>query len=584
MQSVQVFVKVPTGKTLQVEIDPIHTCFELKKKLKELLVVNKGQAFEPNQQVLSSSGNFPSQRFPQCTGTILEDLKSLSDYNIQQDSTIHLTIKGPPQDILGFDQCKSCQCQAVQPVVLPCGHSCCKTCIAIGATTCPAVGCNSPLCGDSLPLKNWLATQFFDHKPQRPTKLCQICAENGIQKEATHWCSHCASTTDIEYYCGDCDASEHSSRNTRAHVRSPVDGKSNLAFSTCPKHKATEDIFCFDDNIFICHRCRDENHQSPHNTKLVSECEKVIKTELKISLAGLTGQPNPFAIEESLLIGHKEKQQKLIEHYKELIKLAEADITKLESKIEEAHQSAEKCSSATLLLTKAIDEYPIHDLFDQQKLGIMRTRLEQTIKLLSNDIHSSIHQSRQSQLPPFHSSSILKNRRNLFLSLQDLFPTLKTTELLYSAQTHGWAGAQFHQFCDGKYDTVVLIEVGTYVFGGYTHLRWNEKDGYVGDNPDAFLFSLCNPTNSEIGVKFLQKLSATQYSICCKPGFGPLFGGGHDIAISTEANQSTRSYSNLGCTYSNSLCPGTCTPESKTYFCGTHKFKPTNIEVFALTL
>jgi hypothetical protein len=38
----------------------------------------------------------------------------------------------------------------------------------------------------------------------------------------------------------------------------------------------------------ICHQCRDEDHKPPHKTKLVVDCEKDIKNELKASVAVLT--------------------------------------------------------------------------------------------------------------------------------------------------------------------------------------------------------------------------------------------------------------------------------------------------------
>jgi hypothetical protein len=126
--------------------------------------------------------------------TMLDDSKKLLDFNIKQDSTIYVVIKPPSKDLLSFDECKSCNCQVIDPCALPCGHSCCKACISIDATLCPVVGCKSPLNGltrDTL-AANWLAFQFFDAKESKPMKMCQSCAEDGIQREATQWCESCS--------------------------------------------------------------------------------------------------------------------------------------------------------------------------------------------------------------------------------------------------------------------------------------------------------------------------------------------------------------------------------------------------------
>lgn len=52
-----IFVKLPTGKTIQVEIDLTTTNVgQLKHKICQSLAENKTQAYEPNQQILSFSG------------------------------------------------------------------------------------------------------------------------------------------------------------------------------------------------------------------------------------------------------------------------------------------------------------------------------------------------------------------------------------------------------------------------------------------------------------------------------------------------------------------------------------------------
>ena len=40
----------------------------------------------------------------------------------------------------------------------------------------------------------------------------------------------------------------------------------------------------------------------------------------------------------------------------------------------------------------------------------------------------------------------------------------------WRAKTDGWAASTFHSNCDGKGPTVTIIQVGSYIFGGYTRL------------------------------------------------------------------------------------------------------------------
>ena len=46
--------------------------------------------------------------------------------------------------------------------------------------------------------------------------------------------------------------------------------------------------------------------------------------------------------------------------------------------------------------------------------------------------------------------------------------------LCHRASTHGWDVSILHSRCDGKRNTVTIIKVGDYVFGGYTDIPWGK--------------------------------------------------------------------------------------------------------------
>ena len=61
---------------------------------------------------------------------------------------------------------------------------------------------------------------------------------------------------------------------------------------------------------------------------------------------------------------------------------------------------------------------------------------------------------------------------------------------MYRGSRDGFNANAFHSLCDGKANTVTIIQTdGNYVFGGYTASPWKSDDSY-GNDPTAFIFSL----------------------------------------------------------------------------------------------
>ena len=88
------------------------------------------------------------------------------------------------------------------------------------------------------------------------------------------------------------------------------------------------------------------------------------------------------------------------------------------------------------------------------------------------------------------------------------------------------------------------------------------------------LFSLRNNENLAPFIANVRP-GNEQYAVYCHPGYGPTFGGNHDIYIADNANGNRQSYSNL---VYYQVPPGT--RKSDALLAGSYNFTPTEIEVF----
>lgn len=149
----------------------------------------------------------------------------------------------------------------------------------------------------------------------------------------------------------------------------------------------------------------------------------------------------------------------------------------------------------------------------------------------------------------FENSEILSHNEGLLNTLLEYMKDVETNgkqwKMCFNARDHSYSASSFHAYCNNKGPTVTLVEVGRYVFGGYTDQAWTSAGSYK-SSTRSFLFSLRGPSNTAFKSPLFQSYNYATYD---NSGYGPTFGSGHDLYLSNSCRTSKSSYSRLGNAY-----------------------------------
>ena len=115
-------------------------------------------------------------------------------------------------------------------------------------------------------------------------------------------------------------------------------------------------------------------------------------------------------------------------------------------------------------------------------------------------------------------------------------------KLIYKMSEKGKNCKTFHEYCDNKGPTLILIETTTNrKFGGFTPLNWKSEGAYIYDESNqTFIFSL------NLKEKY-DMLDKKKMAIQCYSNKGPNFGA-TDFSLKENMSKG-QTYANNGCTF-----------------------------------
>jgi hypothetical protein len=214
----------------------------------------------------------------------------------------------------------------------------------------------------------------------------------------------------------------------------------------------------------------------------------------------------------------------------------------------------------------------------EDTLKAWNEQMETTINALKIEVKDSVKPIKfQLQDPNFDFDSlILKNDlENKTMVVNWVLETIKNREssfnLLYRGSKDGFAAKNFHEKCDNKGPTVVIIENTTgNKFGGYAAVSWTSAgvDIKTNESFNSFLFSI------EKKQKLPYKPESGLRTLVHNQLYGPIFGY-CALLIFENCNVDNKSYSDTSYGSYYQLKEGE-------YISGTKNFTVKEIEVYSI--
>ncbi|XP_037401746.1 tripartite motif-containing protein 16-like isoform X2 [Pygocentrus nattereri] len=253
-------------------------------------------------------------------------------------------------------QCSICLDVFTDPVTTPCGHNFCRVCLKECWDS--SSRCKCPLCMEEFFRRpelrvntfiSGLATQFkksvqvkSSRAPEkRPSKvkkvLCDYCSEGAVKS-----CLDCGVS-----YCETHLMPHKTAVKLKKHkMMDPVE---NLEDYSCQKHERPLELFCRDDQMYVCQFCTETDHKA-HSTVPIEEegrekKTKLMKTQVEVQQMIQDRLKKTEEIKQSVKLNKKSSEKEKadsVEVFRALLHCIERSQAELLEVMEEKQKAAER--------------------------------------------------------------------------------------------------------------------------------------------------------------------------------------------------------------------------------------------------
>ena len=346
-------------------------------------------------------------------------------------------------------------------------------------------------------------------------KLCELCEEI-----SRYLCLKCNS-----YFCESCYKFVHEKKKNAKHKKEDIDPYVPIE-TKCSKHQDIPiNLFCINEKELCCSICQFLKPHDGHKLLLINDEESLKKENITLDTTTNDYEENikdmndlKQEIEKEIIkinnlyeninkeVGtfYKEKQKKLKEEENSLIEKLQNEVTKIKEKLENFLSECNNIIKINERLSKGIKKmkeekdnnmrkllsYVSTISKNQKKVNLLLSQPISNLKISFEKEKSNIKYEEYYFNSPNKLLSNLLNENDKQLLISWLPNRPSKISLLFDTTKDGDNFSTFHDKCDNKYPTLILIKSNTgYIFGGYVSSAWNCNNNNINAS-NSFIFSL----------------------------------------------------------------------------------------------
>ena len=346
---------------------------------------------------------------------------------------------------------------------------------------------------------------------------CELCGE--ISKSLCLKCN-C-------YFCEVCYKFVHEKKKNIGHKKEDVDPFVPIE-TKCPIHPDVPiNLFCITEKELCCSICQFLNPHKEHKLLLINDEESLKKENITIDSAANDFDQNISGVndlkqeieKEIIKINNlydnvnneviqyfEEKQKKLREEENLLKEKLQNEVTKFKEKLENLLSECNKILKINEKIKKGIEKIKKENENSTRKILSYVSKMNKNQKEINTLLNQSMTNLQinfekekcniKYEEYKFGPKSILWNISNILnendalLIISWLPKKPLKFNLLFDTKRDGDNSSTFHDKCDGKCPTLIVIKSSIgYVFGGYVTSPWNANNSNI-NAPNSFIFSL----------------------------------------------------------------------------------------------